>query len=294
MPKVSHIMDRLEKAISPGSKIRFAFAETTVAVKALEARHLCGPVAAMALGEAVTTVALLALDAAEADEAVLLRMNVSGPLGGVLAEATGCGGLRGFTNCKVINDLDTRLPIDTTTAWGDSGSVQIVTSRPGRILNQAVFNVNPPRLNYVLARHFNHSMQIPTACAIHVEAGSGGLISARGLLAQRMTDSDANTFVRVLESFEDGSVTACLAEPPPHAGIQGFARLLDLPDLAVRETRPLMFRCRCSRERTLKVLGTLSPEELRERIDQNQGQDVTCHMCGQTYCATPQDLRALL
>ncbi len=288
------IMDRLEKAIDGSSNIRFTFVESTVAAKALEARHLCGPVAAMALGEAITAVALLAADTADAEDAVMLRMNVSGPLGGVLVEATGAGGLRGFTHRKVLNDLDIRNPVDTAAAWGDTGVVQIVTSRPGRLLNQAVLNVTPPQLRYVLARYFNHSMQVPTACAINVEAGAGGLISARGLLAQRMADSDAEAFVRVLESFEDGGVAARLVEPPPHAGAPAFARLFGRTGITVRDTRPLMFRCRCSRERTLAVLETLSSDDLQERLAEDDGQDITCHMCGQTYRATSSELRTVL
>lgn len=289
-----HIMDRLEKAIAGMSCIRFTFAETTVAAKALEARHLCGPVAAMALGEAITAAALLSADATTEDEAVMLRINVSGPLGGVVAEATGGGGLRGFTSRKLLDDLDGETRLDTAAAWGQSGSVQVVTSRPGKILNQAVLNVNPPLMRFVMARYFNHSMQIPTACAICVEADSGGLFFARGLLAQRMADSDISAFVRVLECFEEGGVTALLSKAAPHEGAAAFAGLFALPDITARETRPLMFQCRCSRERTLAVLDTLSREELEERIAQGEGQEITCHMCGKTYRAGTEDLRAVL
>jgi len=288
------IMDRLEKAIAPGALIRFTFAETTMASKALEARHLCGPVAAMALGEAVTAVALLAADTAGDEDALMLRMNVSGPLGGLLVEATGDGGLRGFTNRKVLGELDGSLPVDTAAAWGRTGSVQVVTSRPGKILNQAVFNANPPLMRHVLARYFNYSMQVPTACAVCVEADGGGLITARGLLAQRMVDSDVDAFVSVLEHFEDGSVAAGLSGPAPHGGAAAFADLFAFPEIKVRETKPLMFKCRCSRERTLAVLETLSREELEERITEGGGQDITCHMCGQTYHATSVDMHAAL
>ncbi len=294
MTTVTRMNDKLVKAIAVKTRIRFAFVEATVAAKALEARHLCGPVAGAALGEAVTAVALLSLDAAGVDEAVMLRMNVSGPLGGVLVEATGEGALRGYPNRKVIGELDTRLPVDTTDAWGMSGSVQIVTSVPGKILNQAVLNVNPPLMRYVVARYFNHSQQVPTAVAIRVEAGSGGLISARGMLAQRMPDSDLEAFVKVLECFEDNRVAERLADADAfsEAWLARVGEVLALPDIEVRDTRPLMFKCRCNRERVLAVLKTLSREELESRVD--EGQDITCHMCGHTYNATPEDIRKLL
>ena len=286
--------DKLEKAIAGSTRIRFAFAELTMSAKALEARHLCGPVAGAALGEALVGAALLSIDASRDDEALMLRMNVSGPLGGVLVEATGEGALRGFTNRKVIDELDGLQPVDTTEAWGQSASVQVVTSIPGKILNQAVLNVNPPLIRYVVARYFTHSQQIPTACAIRVASGSGGLISARGMLAQRMPDADLEAFVHVLECFEKKHISESLSSPDvfSDAWLEALGDRLRLPDIQIRDSRPLQFKCRCTRQRVLAVLESLSREELASRAD--AGQDITCHMCGQTYSATPAEIRAIL
>ena len=284
-------MDQLVKAISPETKIRFATAEVTMAAKALEARHLAGPTGAMALAEGLVATALLSLDVTGEEEALMLRVNAAGPLGGMMVEAMGNGGLRGFTNKKILNELDTLDEISTDTAWGASGSVQILTSVPGKILNQASLNVNPPHMTYVLARYFNHSMQVPTACEIWARADAGGLIAARGLLAQRMEDSDQEAFVRVLEAFEDGAVRKQLSET---ADPVAFGDVFGLPDLEAREIRDLAFQCRCTKERTLAVLKTLSRDELNALIVRNESQNVTCHMCGDSYVASTDDMRAIL
>ena len=284
-------MDQLIKALSPTTNIRFASVEATMAAKALEARHLSGPTASLALAEGLVAVALLSLDVANEDEAVMLRTNVAGPIGGMMVEAMGDGGLRGFTNTKILNDLDGLDSIRTDDALGRSGSVQVVTSTPGKILNQASLNVNPPRMNYVVARYFNHSMQVPTACEVCAKADSGGIISARGFLAQRMEDSDREAFVRVLEQFEEGAVRERLSLTSDCAA---FGETYGLSDVAVRETRPLMFNCRCTRERTLAVLKTLSRAELEALIARGENQHITCHMCGDSYAATVDDLRSAL
>jgi len=284
-------MDQLIKAISPGAKIRFASVDVTMAAKALEARHLSGPTASMALAEGLVAAALLAADSASADEALMLRVNASGPIGGLMVEAMGDGSLRGFTNTKILNALDGRDVLATDEAWGDSGSAQVLTSTPGKILNQAALNVNPPRMTYVLARYFNHSMQVPTACEVWVRADSGGLIAARGFVAQRMADSDQEAFVRVLEQFEAGSVREILARA---SDCLAFRECFVLSDIEVRETRPLMFKCRCTRERTLAVLKTLSRDELEGLIECDESQNITCHMCGDTHVATPADVRTIL
>lgn len=283
-------MDQLIKAIATDAKIRFVTADVTMAAKALEARHLSGPTASMALAEGLVAVALLSADASQDEEAVMLRLNAAGPIGGLMVEAMGHGGLRGFTNTKILNDLDSLDTPDTDAAWGNAGAVQILTSLPGRIINQAALNVNPPRMRFILARYFNHSMQIPTACALWVDANADGLLTARGILAQRMEDSDPRAFVRVLEAFEKGGVEAQLQK---NIYSETFRDMFELPDLVTRETRPLMFKCRCTKARTLSVLKTLSPQELDAMLNCGEPQNITCHMCGHTYTAAPDDIKTI-
>jgi molecular chaperone Hsp33 len=285
-------MDRLLKAITEKSRIRIHLADVTMVAKALEARHLSGPVAAAVLGEALASVAILATDTTSADEAWMLRMHVSGGIGGVLVEATGAGHLRGFTNRKVLDALDGLLPVETAAALGEAGSVQIVCSAPSRILNQAVLQVNPPQLRYVLARFFNHSQQVPTGCDVAVVADQNGLLSARAIVVQRMVDSDQEVFVQMLEKLESHALAPFLKQrvwPKDLAPL--LQKALGCDAILFREERSLAFACRCSKERILGVLSSLSIEELDALILDHCSQDVTCHMCGQTYTADPDDLR---
>lgn len=285
-------MDRLIKGITEASRIRVSISDVTMTAKALEARHLSGPVAAAVLGEALAAGALLTTDTASGDEAWMLRLNVRGAVGGVLVEATGAGHLRGFTTRKTLDDLDGVVPIDTAAALGASGSVQIVSSLPGKILNQAVLHVNPPQLRFVLARYYNHSQQIPTGCDVSVVADQNGLLSARALLVQRMEDSDQDVFIEMLERLEQGAVRAFMQARIWPKDLAAELRLaLGCDPILLREERPLSFVCRCSKQKVLGILGSLSLEELDALIQNEASQDVTCHMCGQTYTAAADDLR---
>jgi molecular chaperone Hsp33 len=231
------------------------------------------------------------MDSADAEESVMLRLNAEGPIGGMMVEAMGDGGLRGFTNTKIMNDFDVLETISCDDSWGSSGSIQIQTTMPGRIINQASLNVNPPKIKFVLARYYNHSMQVPTACDICVRSDSGGIISARGMLAQRMEDSDMDAFITVLEKFDGGGVHEALAQS---GGVEDFGELLGLPDAEERETRELMFKCRCTKERTLAVLKTFTKEELETIHATGEVQHITCHMCGNTYGAAPDDIQEII
>jgi molecular chaperone Hsp33 len=284
-------MDALIKAFSPSLKLRVAFADVTVTAKALEARHLAGPTSALVLAESLAAVALLSADVSEADECISLRMHVTGPVRGVLVEASAQGHLRGFTNVKVLNDLDGAAKPASDGGLGDSGAVNIISSRPGKILGRTSINAAPPKLRHVLARYFNYSMQAPTGVEIESRADPGGLIHACGLYAQRMVDGSQDAFVRILEDLESGAVRREMAQPDPKARL---AALLKIPDLEVRETRPLQFLCRCTREKTLATLDMLKREELTEIVAAGKPQRVFCHMCSAEYSATVEEVKGLL
>jgi len=106
-----------------------------------------------------------------------------------------------------------------------------------------------------------------------------------------MPDGESASFVPVLERFEDGSVSGVLAERP---SIELLEKTLGLPDLTVREERPLAFRCRCSRERAPASLTALSKEELEAMIAATSPRSVTCHMCGEDYAFQPDELWDIL
>jgi len=284
-------MDSLVKALSETAKVRMTFVDTTAAAKALEARHLSGPTAGKVLAESLVAVALLSGDAASEEEAVLMRLSASGPVRGCVVEALGDGGLRGYTLVKILNDLDGRETIDATAALGKLGSAVVTKTLPGKILNEASVKTGTPSPQIVVAKYFNLSMQVPTGAAIVVDTTANGLLHARGLVAQRMPDGESELFVRVLQRFDDGSVARALSgDVPPEL----MGEVLGLGDAAVREGRPLAFRCRCSRERAAASFTALSKEELESMIAEASPQNVTCHMCGKDYVFESAELREIL
>jgi molecular chaperone Hsp33 len=284
-------MDALVKALSEKERIRLTFVDVTAAAKALEARHLCGPTAGKVLAESLVAAALLSGDATSDEEAVLLRLSAAGPVRGGVVEAMGDGGLRGYTLVKIMNALDGRETIDATDALGKLGSAVITRTLPGKILNEANFKTGTPSPQIIVATYFNLSMQIPTGAAIVVDSTANGLLSARGLIAQRMPDGESEFFVRVLQRFDDGAVARALAGGVP---LELMGEVLGLGDIAVRGGRPLAFRCRCSRERAAASLTALSGEELESMIADASPQSVTCHMCGEDYAFDTPELREIL
>lgn len=284
-------MDLLRKGISTGTRVMFVSAEVTVAAKALEARHLAGPIAGKALAEGIAAIALLSQDLSDKDEAIAISARVAGPLGGMLVEATVAGDLRGYTNKKVLPDLDSAQEIATDQALGRSGNIGISRTIPGKILGQTQMVVDPPSPRLIAARYLNQSLQTPSAVEISVRSDSSGLVYARGIAAQKMPDSDLNAFIRVLQAFNDCRV---LKQLEHGAALKDFIPLFDVGDIVEGEPRHLQFRCRCSAERAFSALTALSQNELKEIVATKAAQHITCHLCGNDYAFQPEEVAKLI
>ena len=283
--------DVLSTALCARTRLRLVLADVTESARANEVRHLAGPTAGCVLAEGLAAVALLSSDAAQDEEAVSLRLRVDGPVQGLVVEACGNGNLRGFPHIKALNDLDGAAEITTGPALGTSGSVAVVRSLPGRILSQTMLQLNPPRLETLVARFCNQSMQVPTGASIVVRSDVAGVLFARGFIAARMPDGDSAAFVRVLEAFNDGRVAARLAETER---LEDFREVLGDVDLVIRERRELRFKCRCSREKMEAVLLGLPPEDLAAMLAEEHDHQVTCHMCGHAQTVSTDELRRLI
>jgi molecular chaperone Hsp33 len=218
-------------------------------------------------------------------------MKVTGPLEGLLVEATGSGGLRGYTNNKVMNDLDGKDKINTTDALGDGGIAQIIKSIPGKILNTAQLKVDPPTARTIAARFYNHSMQTPTAVEISVKANHNGVISAHGITVERMPDGDQEAFIHILEQFDQGKVAPLLEKDNVITIMTG---LLKLSDAEERKTRELMFKCRCSKEKAEDIIQAVAAEELKELAEDGKPHTIICHMCGQDYTISADTIQKLI
>ncbi|HOE94787.1 MAG TPA: Hsp33 family molecular chaperone HslO, partial [Candidatus Cryptobacteroides sp.] len=60
------------------------------------------------------------------------------------------------------------------------------------------------------------------------------------------------------------------------------------------EEREIVYRCDCSRERTLRAILSLGRDELAALAAKGESTEVCCHFCGGRYLFPPDELKALL
>ena len=278
-------------AFSPSAKIRVVQVEVTDSARELERSHLCGPTAGLIQAEALAGVALLGADLVEADETVTFRMKVGGPLGGLLVEASADGSLRGYTQVKVLNDLDAVEELDTSAALGDRAEVQVIRSRPGKLVNSALFELSPASVSRGLEMFYKQSLQRPVWVQTCALAYGAFIDSARGLLVECLPDGDKSVFAGIESAFSDNTVLECLEAS---ASLQTVCETLGLEDCVFEEGRPLRFACRCSEERVQGMLAALPSDDIRAMLAKGEAVQVFCHMCGKGYRVAPEHLGQIL
>lgn len=278
-------------AFSPSGKIRFVQAEVTDSARELERSHLCGPTAGMIQAEALAGVALLGSELAAESETVTLRLKVSGPVGGLLVEAGADGSLRGYTNVKVMNDLDACEELDVSAALGDQAEMQIIRSVPGRILASAATSMSPASVTHCLELYYRQSLQRPALVQIAVMAYGGFIDGARGLMVEKLPDGDEAVFARIARYFEDGTLLECLECA---ASLRTVCETVGLADCVFEAPFRLRFACRCSPERVDGMLALLPPGDLEAMIVEDRPAQIFCQMCGRGYQVGTERLREIL
>jgi molecular chaperone Hsp33 len=141
-----------------------------------------------------------------------------------------------------------------------------------------------------LAHYLEQSEQTRSAVLLGVLGKPSGVAAAGGMIVELMPGAP-ESLIDTLEKNISGirGVSELLATG-------GLPQVVDTVlaglDREVKETTPVRYRCRCSRERLLNHL-VLLPQDDREYLRRDDGTiDADCVFCGAHYVFTPEELIA--
>lgn len=260
--------------------LRIVFVDVTESARELARNHLSGPAAATALAEGLVAVAILGADLAAPEEAVSLYMKTDGPIESLLTEATFEGSLRGYTGKKILDTFDVQTSPNMTAVFGGDGNVNITRSRPGRVLSQSNLRQVQPRPISAAAAYYSIAAQRPTEIASSIVTGVDGPDIARGFLVELLPDGNREAFNRVISELKNKPFSDSLEAV---SGPLALCEELGLGDVVLDPARSLQFACRCSHEKALDTLRTLSKEELQAIVNADRDIDIYCHLCGKCH-----------
>jgi molecular chaperone Hsp33 len=283
--------DRLIQGMAGGGDFRILAAQTTNTVETARQLLDLSPVAADALGRALTGSLLLArlLDKDVRNQYVALRFQGDGPLGLVIAE----GNIRGHARGFVGNPIPQDPALDVPHAIG-SGVLTVVRGTPpeGTPYTSAV-SLEGSGVAQELTRFLAKSEQIASAVLLGVLNRREGVAAAGGIIIQAFPHASEEAIATVESRIKDAPPLSTLLEKMPIEDVVAqVLHGLDYKQIDPSFDVPLSYTCTCSPERALAPLALFPADELQEMIRQG-GSDVVCQFCGRKYSFTSEDLLAL-
>ena len=152
---------------------------------------------------------------------------------------------------------------------------------------QGIVEIARSSLADSLENYFDRSVQVPS----HVTLVSDDSLSG-GLILQQMPGQytiDEDDWRRL------GFIAATLRTNDFDVadGMDLIGKLFAEDDVRVFQSKPVAFRCRCSRDRAEEVLRMLGENETREALTEQGQVEVTCEYCGRRRSFDPVDISRL-
>ncbi len=269
---------------------RAALVHGTRMVNRMRVNHDSGLLETLLLGHAYLAAVLLTMNAKGHDR-IALDVSCTGPAGGLHVEATALGNVRGYLSVSPIPLEQPPESLDTAPLIG-SGTLSVT-----KILEKAQrpftghISLENGRIAGDLARYFTISEQIPAAVNLSIQFDPDGrAIGAAGLFVQAFPGADAtnadalNTTIQALPSLGRLVADGQTAESLIDEQFSAFSP-------AVLETRPVGFRCDCTKDRFGRFLAALPVDEIQAIRDELPTPvRTTCQNCNTTYEFTEPEI----
>jgi len=309
--------DSLVHATAADNQLRCMAARTTSLVGEACRRHKTFPTASVALGRTLTGGLLLGSSLKDLEK-ITVHFHCDGPISNIIAQADPHGNVRGYvSNPEADVTVANHLGKFDVRAVVGSGTLYVTRDAGFEIgLHKEAYRGSVPiisgEISEDLAYYLSKSEQIPSAVslgvlmtvdtdgtetptAIEPEFSLDRLrVSAAGGFIIQMMPSASDEIIRHLEQT--------IPKAPPstemiRAGLSPVEMLktaLGDLDLLLLEEKEPSFYCQCSRERALQIISALGPDEVKDMLEKDNGAQLTCHFCNESYDISGEELGELL
>ena len=288
--------DKIIRCIISDGTIMAAAIDSANIVHTAQCVHHTSPVATAALGRLLTASSIMGAMLKKDDACVSLKVNGGGPLGSVCALADSDGNCRGFVEHPEV-DLPLRADgkLDVGGAVGTNGLLTVMRDLgDGQPYTGSTELVTGEIAEDVTA-YYAYSEQIPTVCALGVllDKEDHKVLLAGGLLIQALPTATDEELAKLEENVKNmESVTTMLAKGMDILSI--CKKALDGFEVEVLDEFEVGYTCTCSKERLVRALCTLKPEEIVTLADEETGcMEANCQYCNKKYQFNQKELEAI-
>ena len=275
--------DRLYSFFLDFGGIRGALVHATRMVNEMRANHALGTMETLLLGHAYIAASLMTVNLKGGDR-VNVRVDCSGPAGGLSVEANAFGEVRGYL-------MENPIPLDHSS---DTFELRDLLDRGILSVTRLLEKARQPFTGQVqlehgtlaedLAHYYLVSEQTPSAFNFSVQFDSSGEVTGAGGLFLQVMPVTEQSKVAILETIlrQMPSLGRLFAEQitPEQLLAEQFA---DLSPLLLGQRR-VAFMCHCSKSRFRRFMAALPREELTDILENGPFPVVTtCFNCNSAY-----------
>ena len=286
--------DHLQRVISADGRFFGLACITTDLVAEACRRHDTGPVAAVALGRALTANTLLAALLKD-DQRVMMKFEGNGPLGKIITEGLCTGEVRGYVaNPHADVPLKNGI-IDVATGLGNAGFLTVTKDIGAKHNYEGTVQLYSSEIGEDVAFYLTESEQTPSAISVGVQVDhTGTIISAGGFLVQSLPPADEALIASLETNIKKlGSVTQLIQQNKTPDDILEVL-FGEIPHHTLL-TQALCYQCSCSKEKMKRALFTFDKDELTKlKKEQPDGVEVRCDFCANTYLFDETALQTII
>jgi len=284
--------DYLVKAYAFDGTVRIYAAKTTDLVEEARQIHDTWPAATAAFGKALTGTIIMGAMYKE-DQNLTIRIDGSGPIGGIVTTTNAKGEVRGYVGNPHIHASTNDDKLADAYAVGDNGFIHVTKDLMVRNIFTSSSEIKTGEIAQDLAYYFTMSEQIPSAVGLGVLINEmNETKSAGGFILQVMPGAKSDTLDEIEHNIH---------------GMRPVSELIKddyTPEMIINEitkgkhefieTMSLHYACDCSRERFAKGIIALGKNEINQLIDEKEPIETVCHFCNKKYVFSEDDLKDLL
>ena len=286
--------DYMIRATAAEGQLRAFAATTRDMVENAKNAHNTSPVATAALGRLMTAAAMMGADLKGEKDLLTLRIEGSGPLGGLLVTANGHGDVKGYAfNPDVMLPPNAQGKLDVGGSL-DLGVLSVIKDiglkEPYVGQTQLVTGEIAEDLTY----YFATSEQVPSSVALGVLMNKDNTVRQAGGFIIQLLPGASDEIIDRLEAKLSGisSITSLLDAGKTPEEI--LTDILGEFGLEILKKMPVQFHCDCERSRVEKAIISIGRKEIQDMIDEGKEIEVNCQFCNKHYKFSVDELEAML
>ena len=253
--------------------------------------HGASPLGIAALGRLVTACAMLSLSEKDERNAVTLQLRGDGPIGALVAVGSHAEVKAYVEHPRVSLPLKSDGKLDVGGAVGHTGRLSVIRDMGLREPYIGQTALVSGEIAEDLCSYLLTSQQQPSLVSLGVLVAGETVLASGGLLIQPLPGCSDDIISQLeLRSPMFADISREMTYDDNETLMRGwFAGMSPV----IQAVTPLVYRCRCDKDRMERALIALGDQELTEMIEDGKGAELSCHFCHAHYAFSTQELEAL-